>query len=233
MQEQKTSTPPSKEIFHLLVVDDDKRLRSLLSRYLKDESFWVSTVESVPEAEHALKIFCFDLIILDVMMPEISGLTLLQHRPPQMPPVIVLTAQGDLEERIQGLALGADDYLVKPFDPRELSLRIQSILRRTQKHTTRISFGPLCFDPCQDILYKGDTLVGLTLSERKMLRFFLDHQEQTLSREQIASALGEAVSLRTVDVQINRLRQKIEPVPSQPRYLQSMRGQGYRLRSDG
>jgi two-component system phosphate regulon response regulator OmpR len=222
--------PP--ETTHLLVVDDDSRLRLLLSRYLRDEGFAVSTVESVSEALKAFGLFTFDLMVLDVMMPEISGLALLENPPAHCPPIILLTAQGSVEERIEGLALGADDYIAKPFEPRELSLRIQAVLKRTRKEKARHSLGGLSFDVNRGLLFKGETALPLTVGEQKLLSFLITHQGSVLSRERIAAALGEGVSLRTVDVQINRLRQKIEPTPSQPLYLQSLRGLGYRLRCD-
>ncbi|MGL6187942.1 MAG: response regulator, partial [Holosporales bacterium] len=217
--------------FHLLVVDDDSRLRSLLSRYLRDSGFLVSTVESVSEAEKALEFFFFDIIVLDVMMPGVSGLSFLENSNTSLlPPIILLTAQGGVEERIRGLSLGADDYVVKPFDPRELVLRIQVLLKRTSKGLESVSFGPLVFNKKTEILAKGDQIILLTFSEKKLLRFLLDREGTPLSREEIGAALGDAVNPRTVDVQINRLRQKIEPFPSQPRYIQSLRGQGYVLR---
>ncbi len=217
--------------FHLLVVDDDSRLRSLLSRYLRDSGFLVSTVESVSEAEKALEFFFFDIIVLDVMMPGVSGLSFLENSNTSLlPPIILLTAQGGVEERIRGLSLGADDYVVKPFDPRELVLRIQVLLKRTSKGLESVSFGPLVFNKKTETLAKGDQIILLTFSEKKLLRFLLDREGTPLSREEIGAALGDAVNPRTVDVQINRLRQKIEPFPSQPRYIQSLRGQGYVLR---
>ncbi len=161
--------------FHLLVVDDDSRLRSLLSRYLRDSGFLVSTVESVADAEKALEFFFFDIIILDVMMPGVSGLSFLENSNTDfLPPIILLTAQGGVEERIQGLSLGADDYIVKPFDPRELVLRIQVLLKRTSKGLESVSFGPLVFNKKTETLAKGDQIILLTLSEKKLLRFLLD-----------------------------------------------------------
>ena len=220
-------------LFHILVIDDDDRLRDLLSRLLRESGFLVGVVENVPQAQEALQAFHFDLAVLDVMMPGPSGLDLLKSRPLGLPPTLLLTAQGALEERIQGLALGADDYLAKPFDPRELLLRIRAILRRAAPAPNRkILFGPFGFDLTQHALFKEGHPLYLTSSEAKLLGFLMRHPHQILSRECIAEALGDKVSLRTVDVQINRLRQKIEENPSQPTYLQSIRGQGYRMGTD-
>jgi len=216
---------------HLLVVDDDPRLAHLLSRYLKDAGFWVSVVEQAHHAQDALALFQFDLMILDIMMPGISGLTFLENNQGKpMPPVLLLTAQGGIEDRVKGLKLGADDYLVKPFDPRELILRIQAILRRIPLSKIDPFFGGIAFDKTQGLLFRGDVQIPLTISEHRLLQLFLAHPGEALSRHFIASHLGEGVNPRTVDVQVNRLRQKIEPIPSHPRYLQSLRGQGYVLR---
>ena len=227
------------EIAHVLVVDDDDRLRSLLSRLLRESGFCPSVVDSASQARQALQAFMFDLVVLDVMMPGESGLDFLKNPPPLLPPLLLLTAQGGVEERIEGLSLGADDYLAKPFDPRELVLRMRGILRRSRGAEVTHGgggqgvFGPFVFNMRQQSLTKNGEFLHVTPNESKLLTLFLRAAHKTLSREDIAAALGEGVSLRAVDVQINRLRQKIEHTPSRPFYLQSVRGQGYCMRIDG
>ncbi|MGL5784452.1 MAG: response regulator transcription factor [Alphaproteobacteria bacterium] len=224
---------------HLLVVDDDARLRSLLLRYLQGEGFSVSTVASVKEAEKALNTFQFDLLILDVMMPDITGFEFLSSRASHpvlpIPPVLFLSAMGDPENRIQGLERGAEDYLAKPFDPRELVLRIQAILRRAgnEKGVPKsINLGPFLFFPEEGYLSRGHEKQFLPPAELKLLRVFVTFLDQPVKRETLVVLLKEPSQLRTVDVQINRLRQRLEEDPKRPQVLLTIRGEGYLLRSN-
>ncbi len=220
---------------HILVIDDDQRLATLLARYLTDAGFLVSAVHHVENARNALACCLFDLLILDIMMPEICGLTFLaETRPKERPPVLLLTAKNSVDDRIHGLSLGADDYLAKPFDPREFLLRVQAILRRapSKSHGVTYSFGLLVFDSVQGTLRRGETHVPLTVTESKLLSLLLQYVGTPVARTFIAQELGQGLNPRTIDVQVNRLRQKIEPFPSQPRYLQSVRGQGYCIRPE-
>lgn len=216
---------------HLLIIDDDQRLRTLLFRYLKNEGFYVSTAQSVAQAREALELFCFDALIVDIMMPQEKGTVLLESLP-ELPPVLFLTAMGEPKDRIHGLKLGAEDYLVKPFDPQELVLRLQRILRRTSTRApAMISFGQVIFDAAQEQLQKDHILISLTTSELKLLKLLVHHLDKPLQRDFLAQAVGVPLHPRTIDVQVNRLRQKIEIDPKNPRYLQTIRGQGYRLRA--
>jgi two-component system, OmpR family, phosphate regulon response regulator OmpR len=221
---------------HLLVIDDDARLRSLLLRYLQTEGFSVSTVASVKEAEKALKTLQFDLLILDVMMPDITGFAFLSSRIAQAsltPPVLFLSAMGDPEHRIQGLERGAEDYLAKPFDPRELVLRIQAILRRSgnaQALLKSITLGAFIFFPEEGSLQKGNEKQFLPTAELKLLKALMASLDKPVRRETLAVLLKEPSQLRTVDVQVNRLRQRIEEDPKHPQVLLTIRGEGYMLR---
>ncbi len=227
---------PSPSGPHLLVIDDDVRLRSLLLRYLQGEGFSVSTVASVKEAEKALKTLHFDLLILDVMMPDITGFQFLSSRSSHTiptPPVLFLSAMGDPEHRIQGLEKGAEDYLAKPFDPRELVLRIQAILRRSgneQALPKSISLGSFLFFPEEGYLSRGHEKQFLPPAELKLLRVLVTFLDKPVKRETLVVLLKEPSQLRTVDVQINRLRQRLEEDPKHPQVLLTIRGEGYVLR---
>jgi two-component system phosphate regulon response regulator OmpR len=219
---------------HILVVDDDARLRDLLQRYLAEAGYRVSIAGDAAEARCQLGGMRFDLIVLDVMMPGEDGLALTRSlRRSSDVPVLLLTAMAEAEDRIAGLETGADDYLPKPFEPRELVLRIEAILRRRPDAggATEIALGPHVFDLERGELRRGADVVRLTSSEAALLRIFAGNPGRTISREELSRHAGE-VGPRAVDVQITRLRRKIEPEPKSPRYLQTVRGQGYALWPD-
>ena len=217
---------------HILVVDDDRRIRDLLSRFLVNEGYRVSTADNVPDARAKLKGLSFDVLILDWMMPGESGVELAKSiRGTSDVPIIMLTAKHEIEFRIEGLQSGVDDYLAKPFEPRELALRIASILKRAQPAAAppveSVRFGKFVFHIVRGELRKGDDVIRLTDRERDMLRVLAATPGETVSR--MALAGGDAVSERAVDVQVNRLRRKIEKNPSNPLIVQTARGIGYRL----
>jgi two-component system phosphate regulon response regulator OmpR len=219
---------------HLLVVDDDRRIRTLLSRYLVENGYRVTTADTAAEARRRLEGLAFDLIVLDLMMPGESGIDFASDlRRNSNVPILMLTARSELEHRIQGLEAGADDYLAKPFEPRELLLRIGSILRR-QSHgqpvEETVTFGPFSFHLGRGELKCGDEIVRLTERERDLLRTFASQPGETVARLDLAA--GANGSERAVDVQINRLRRKIETDPGNPIHLQTVRGIGYRLQVD-
>jgi two-component system phosphate regulon response regulator OmpR len=222
---------------HILVVDDDARLRRLLQRDLTDHVHRVSTAEDVPEAKAALKNFAFDMIILDIMMPGQDGVSFTSELRDSMDlPVLLLTARGEIEDRVNGLAVGADDYLVKPFDPRELLLRIATILRRTAPATPErrpLRFGPLTYDPERQELKRGEQPIHLTDAELSLLQLLAEQPGLAISRYQLGERSRISGSERAVDTQIARLRRKLEPEPRQPRYLLTKRGEGYVLRPGG
>jgi two-component system, OmpR family, phosphate regulon response regulator OmpR len=219
---------------HLLVVDDDRRIRDLLSRFLSNEGYRVSTADSAADARAKLKGLSFDLIVLDVMMPGETGFDFAQSlRQESGVPILMLTARDAAESRIKGLEMGADDYMAKPFEPRELSLRIANILKRAQPAPPPppvecVGFGPFLFHIARGELRKGDETIRLTDRERDMLRILAATPGETVSRMALAGN-GGAVSERAVDVQINRLRRKIERNPADPLFVQTVRGIGYRL----
>src|SRR5689334_7512866 len=218
---------------HLLVVDDDRRIRDLLSRFLSSEGYRVTTAETAMDARAKLNGLRFDLLILDVMMPGESGFDFAKAiRGSSSVPILMLTARDAAESRIRGLEIGADDYLSKPFEPRELSLRIASILRRTQPapapQIESVRFGPFVFHLSRCELRKGEDIVRLTDREREMLRILAALPGETVPRQALAGN-GGAVSERAVDVQVNRLRRKIERSPADPLFVQTVRGIGYRL----
>ncbi|MCK9914524.1 response regulator transcription factor [Microbacteriaceae bacterium K1510] len=219
---------------HLLVVDDDRRIRDLLSRFLNSEGYRVTTADTAADARGKLKSLSFDLIVLDVMMPGENGFDFAQSlRGTSEVPILMLTARDAAESRIKGLEMGADDYLSKPFEPRELSLRIASILKRTQPAVPpppaeQVSFGPFIYHLGRGELRKGDEVIRLTDREREMLRILAATPGETVSRMALAGN-GGSVSERAVDVQVNRLRRKIERNPADPLFVQTVRGIGYRL----
>lgn len=224
---------------HVLVVDDDSRLRSLLHRYLSENGFRVTGAADADEARRRLGGLAFDLIVLDVMMPGETGLELTTDlRRTERVPILLLTAMGEPEDRIAGLESGADDYLPKPFEPRELLLRIRTILRRVAElpsvavNDDVVRFGEFQFDPRQDQLYRGPARIRLTEAETGLLRAFVERPGQPLSREDLLECNAVNGSTRTVDVQITRLRRKLEKDPKFPRYLQTVRGLGYVLKAD-
>ncbi|MCR9220603.1 MAG: response regulator [Alphaproteobacteria bacterium] len=223
---------------HVLVVDDDTRLRDLLKGYLTQEGFRVTTARDALDARARMAAFAFDLLVLDVMMPGESGLDLARSlRRESGVPILMLTAMGDAESRIEGLEAGADDYLPKPFEPRELVLRIQSILRRTPApdlpaRPSMVRLGGVRFDLNRELLLAGEAPVRLTTTETALLRALAGEPGRIMSREELTHLCDIEGGDRTVDVQVNRLRRKIEPDPRLPQYLQTVRGRGYVLRPD-
>jgi two-component system phosphate regulon response regulator OmpR len=219
---------------HLMVVDDDRRIRDLLSRFLSNEGYRITTAETAADARAKLKGLSFDLIVLDVMMPGENGFDFAKSlREFSSVPILMLTARDAAESRIRGLEMGADDYLAKPFEPRELSLRIANILKRAQSATPanapeQVGFGPFMFHIGRGELRKGEDSIRLTDREREMLRILAATPGETVTRMALAGN-GGAVSERAVDVQVNRLRRKIERNPADPLFVQTVRGIGYRL----
>lgn len=221
---------------HLLIVDDDRRIRTLLSRYLTAEGYRVTTAENVADARTKLGGLSFDLLILDIMMPGETGFDLVKAiRAHSSVPILMLTARTEAEDRISSFEYGADDYVAKPFEPRELSLRVASILRRAAAPTPPpvpelVCFGPFVFDNARGELRRGEDVVHLTDRERDMLRLLAATPNETVSRLALAGqGGGVAAGERAVDVQINRLRRKLEIDPTNPLLIQTVRGIGYRL----
>ncbi len=226
-------TKPDDEAPHVLVVDDDRRLRELLSRYLSSNGFRVSNASNANEARKKVENIEFDLLVVDVMMPGETGISLTKSlREVKEVPILMLTALADIENRIEGLEAGADDYLPKPFEPRELVLRINSILKRTIKPEEpaieQVNFGNYHFSVTRGELKLDGELVRLTDREREILTTFASKPGGTIARHEllgVESIAGE----RKIDVQINRLRRKIEEDQTNPKWLQTVRGVGYRL----
>ena len=220
-------------VCHLLVVDDDERLRELLQQYLSEHGFFVSVAKDTTEARRMLQHFELDAMVLDLMMPGESGLELAASLGASAPPILMLTAMGETEDRIKGLETGARDYLVKPFEPRELVLRINNILQRRQQEMSvafKVRFGEFTFDTRSGKLLQQDHPVYLTSGEAQCLKVLAENAGKPVSRELLAElTLGAKGNERSVDVQINRLRKKIEPMPGRPIYIQTVRGAGYVL----
>ena len=225
---------------HILVVDDDRRLRELLRRFLSDNGFRVSTAGDAAEARRLLGGMAFDLIVLDVMMPGEDGLSLTASlRRESAVPILLLTARGEVEDRIDGLERGADDYLSKPFEPRELLARVASILRRAATAPAAaprpepvLRLGACVFDRERGELTRDGVPVRLTTQEGSLLRALAASPGVTLTREELIRQSGGEASERTIDAQVTRLRRKIEADPRMPRYLQTVRGAGYVLRPE-
>jgi two-component system phosphate regulon response regulator OmpR len=223
---------------HILVIDDDARLRDLLQQYLAESGFRVSSAPSAADARKKMAHVAFDLLVLDLMMPGETGLQFAQSlRASDSIPILMLTAMGEAESRIQGLEAGADDYLAKPFEPRELILRINSILRRVPRTVveplaTTARLGDVVFDLGRDELSRSGQLIALTSGEQRLLHVLAERPGIVFSREDLARILTPGGGERAIDVQVTRLRRKIEPDPKMPRYLQTVRGQGYILRPD-
>ena len=221
---------------HIMVVDDDDRLRKLLRRYLSENGYRVTTAQTAVEAESKLRGLAFDLLVLDVMMPGESGIALTRRLRERLSvPILLLTAMGEPEDRISGLESGADDYLTKPFEPRELLLRIATILRRTRTVPppaieTPVRIGGFEFHPARAELARDGESVRLTHTESQLLTLFIGQIGVTLSREQLCRHCGIDAGGRAIDVQIARLRRKIEADPSAPRHLLTVWGEGYTLR---
>ena len=216
---------------HILVVDDDDRIRSLLKEYLNEKNFLVSTAQNAEEAKTKLGHFKFDLIVLDVMMPGQSGYELTKEiKGKNCPPIILLTAKGEVENRIKGLELGADDYLGKPFEPKELLLRIKNIISKKFKIDLekKYSVGNAIIDLNKMIIKLNNNQKKINVTEKKILMEMLSNPGKTYSRSQIGELSG-ILQERSIDVMITRLRQKIEIDPKNPKYLQTIRGLGYVL----
>jgi two-component system, OmpR family, phosphate regulon response regulator OmpR len=229
-----TQIPPNDDAPHVLVVDDDRRLRVLLSSFLRKHGYRVTVAASAAEARAFLEGLAFEIIVLDVMMPEENGLDLAASlRKRSEIPILMLTARSDAVDRVRGLEVGVDDYLGKPYEPRELLLRIASILRRTRSgpvdtEETVLRFGAFVFYLERGELRNGEEIVRLTEREREILRLLGATPGMSVSREALSSP-GASAQERTVDVQINRLRRKIERDPTNPLHLQTARGSGYKL----
>lgn len=223
---------------HLLVVDDDARLRELLRRYLSENGFRISIAADAAEARANIASLTFDLIILDVMMPGESGIDLtraLRAEGRPYVPILLLTAMAEPEDRVNGLEEGADDFLAKPFEPRELVLRIRNVLERraTPESAERsVRFGVFRFDRVRGELFRGGEIVRLTAAEAGLLASLAARAGQAVSREDLSQSAQFSGNTRNVDVQMTRLRRKIEADPRYPRYLQTVRGTGYALKPE-
>ncbi len=221
---------------HILVVDDDDRIRSLVSRYLNEHGFLSFTAADAGEANEILTLGVFDALVVDVMMPGQDGRAFTKElRTASDVPVLLLTAMGEVEDRVGGLQSGADDYLTKPFDPRELVLRLQAILRRRPQEkaaTKSYKIGRWTYDTQVPELVDGDEAVRLTDVDTNLLKALLRRPDTILSREDLAEMCGIDAGERTIDVQVTRLRRKLEEDSKVPRYLQTVRGKGYLLRAE-
>ncbi len=217
---------------HLLIIDDDRRLRRLIKKYLSDNGFQISEAANSEETKSLLELFQFSLLIMDVMMPGQNGQDLTKELRTNGfdTPILMLTAMGDIDNRISGLEAGADDYLSKPFDPKELLLRINNILKRQKQQETSVEiyFGDCCYNPKNHRLTQNDIPVLLTSAELELLKILVQKAGQTVTREDL-SAMLETDNERAVDVQITRLRKKIETDIKKPLCIQTVRGQGYML----
>jgi len=225
------------ELPHILVVDDDTRLRNLLRRYLNDQGFRVTTATDAADAKAKLASLAFDLLVLDIMMPGETGLQLTESlRRDNSVPILLLTAMNETENRIAGFECGADDYLPKPFEPRELVLRINAILRRVPPPPvapdTKVTFGAFCFDLEREELTHDGSFVRLTTAEAALLKALARRAGKPISRDDLGEESLVSANARSIDVQVTRLRRKIESDPKFPRYLQTVRGTGYVLMAD-
>jgi two-component system phosphate regulon response regulator OmpR len=227
---------------HVLIVDDDERIRTLLQKFLMRNGFLVTTARDAAHARRILAGLDFDMIVCDVMMPGEDGVSLTQSlRETKDTPILLLTAKGETTDRIKGLEAGADDYLPKPFEPKELLLRMNAILRRVPEAVPApatpkvLSLGPIRYDAARGEMWQGDEPVRLTATESQLMRIFAGQVGEAMSRAKLVEELGRdrgQAQERAVDVQITRLRRKIEADPKQPRYLQTVRGSGYMLTTD-
>jgi len=232
------STPDA----HLLIVDDDERIRDLLKKFLMRAGFLVTAARDAAHARRVLSGLDFDLIVLDVMMPGEDGLSLTASlRETMVTPILLLTARGETDDRIKGLEAGADDYLPKPFEPKELLLRINAILRRMPENQPEevtpkfLQLGAIRYDIDRGEMWQGEELIRLTSTEIQLMKIFSAQAGEPVSRAKLVEDLGRdrgQAQERAVDVQITRLRRKIEPNPKQPQYLQTVRGAGYMLAPD-
>ena len=239
MSEETSEAAPPPPEHHLLVVDDDARLRGLLQRFLVGQGYHVSTAGSVAEAMAAIERFTFDLLILDVMLPDATGFDLTERlRTTSNVPILLLTARKEVDDRIRGLEVGADDYLGKPFEPRELALRVQRILDRVrpvggEDDADLVRFGPFVFDRKRQALTTKGVNVHLTTGERQLLAILARSPGVAFDRYELTDLADINGADRAVDAQVARLRRKIEDDPKQPRYLVTVRGRGYALVEGG
>jgi len=218
-------------IAHILVVDDDEGIRSLIKQYLNENNFLVTTSNSAENAEEKILIIKFDLIVLDVMMTGKSGLDFIKQNKSKIDtPIILLTAKGEAENRVEGLEIGADDYLPKPFEPKELILRIKNILNKTKRNDGKriITFDNIKIDLNKFLIIKNDTEYKINSTEKTILEKMINSPGKTFSRENIGKLINVNKE-RSIDVIITRLRKKIEIDPKNPKYLQTLRGAGYVL----
>ena len=218
-------------VAHILVVDDDEGIRSLIKQYLNENNFLVTTSNSAENAEEKISIIKFDLIVLDIMMTGKSGLDFIKQNKSKIDtPIILLTAKGEAENRVEGLEIGADDYLPKPFEPKELTLRIKNILNKTKRNDEKriIAFGNIKIDLNKLLIIKNDTEYKINSTEKIILEKMINNPGKTFSREDIGK-LTNLDKERSIDVIITRLRKKIEIDPKNPKYLQTLRGAGYVL----
>ena len=219
------------ENYHILIVDDDNRIRELIKEYLEENNFIVSTANNAEEASEKIKLVDFEIVVLDIMMPGESGLELTKKlRKNISTPIILLTAKGEVDDRIIGLESGADDYLVKPFSPKELLLRINNILKKTKEEILeeKIKIGENLLNLKKMIIEKNGKTIKLNGTEKKLLEKMIFSKGKTFSREEIGKIINISKE-RSVDVMITRLRQKLEYDPKNPQYLQTVRGSGYVL----
>ena len=220
-----------KFVAHILVVDDDEGIRLLVKKFLNEKNYLVTTASSAEDASEKIKIIKFDLIILDIMMPGKSGLDFLnQHKKEMSTPVILLTAKGEPNERIEGLEMGADDYLPKPFEPKELDLRIKNIINKTKENNLKriIEFAKVKIDLNKQVIFQNDLEFKINVTEKTILEKMINNPGKVFAREEI----GKMIHLdkeRSIDVIITRLRKKIEIDPKNPKFLQTIRGAGYVL----
>jgi two-component system phosphate regulon response regulator OmpR len=218
-------------VAHILVVDDDEGIRSLIKQYLNENNFLVTTSDSAENAEEKISIIKFDLIVLDIMMTGKSGLDFIKQNKSKIDtPIILLTAKGEAENRVEGLEIGADDYLPKPFEPKELTLRIKNILNKTKRNDEKriITFDNIKIDLNKLLIIKNDTEYKINSTEKIILEKMINNPGKTFSREDIGK-LTDLDKERSIDVIITRLRKKIEIDPKNPKYLQTLRGAGYVL----
>ena len=216
---------------HILVVDDDDGIRSLVKKYLNENNYLVTTAENGEEASKKIKIIKFDLIILDIMMPGISGLEFIEQNKKKLEtPIILLTAKGEANDRVEGLEMGADDYLPKPFEPKELILRIQNIVNKTKSISQKdvIEFKNIKIDLNKQLIHRNKTEFKINNTEKTILKKMINNPGKTFSREDIGSLI-DLDKERSIDVIVTRLRKKIEINPKNPKFLQTIRGAGYVL----
>ena len=224
--------------FHIFIIDDDQKIRLLLKKFLENNGFRVSDAENTHQAKKIMETLIFDLLVIDIMMPGQNGLDFLKEiRQKSSIPTLMLTAMSNPEDRLDGLEYGADDYMAKPFEPRELLLRIQNILKRRPENLMKNSssdntrFGPFSFNQKSLNLYKNDIPVHLTTSEQKLLSCFCKFPNKPFSRDDINNSLGGNMETRSIDVAIARIRRKIEDDQRYPVYLQTIRGVGWMLQT--